>query len=65
MKGLKKNLVKEKDKKTKDPKYKASCVLHVLKLLEAIDETVPISECNKDLFFIFTLFQVFFYMHTL
>jgi hypothetical protein len=23
-----------------DPKYKVSCVLHVLKLLEAIDETI-------------------------
>jgi hypothetical protein len=33
---IKKNRVKEKDKKTKDPKYKASCVLHVLKLLEQL-----------------------------
>jgi hypothetical protein len=46
-----------------DPKYKASCVLHVLKLLEAIDETIYQSAIQA--YFLFSLFSSFLYMHAL
>jgi hypothetical protein len=41
-----------------DPKYKASCFLHVLKLLEAIDETKYQSAIQP--YFLFSLFFKFF-----